>query len=113
MTDAWPMMGSAVASLDVPVVKATSGVIVLSRDDLTEMDFQPCIKCGRCVEACPMGLMPNRLSVMSEVGIWDEMKEAHLFDCVECGCCSFVCPSNRPLVQQIRLAKYELKKVKA
>ncbi len=108
-----PMMGSAVASLDVPVVKATSGVIVLSRDELTEMDFQPCIKCGRCVEACPMGLMPNRLSVMSEVGIWDEMKDAHLFDCVECGCCSFVCPSNRPLVQQLRLAKYELKKVKA
>ena len=107
-----PMMGATVASLDVPVVKATSGVIALSRDELTEMDYQPCIKCGRCVEACPMGLMPNRLSVMSEILIWDEMKDEHVFDCVECGSCSFVCPSKRPLVQQIRLGKYELKKDK-
>ncbi len=105
-----PMMGVAVTSLDIPVVKATSGVIALSRDELTEMDYQPCIKCARCVEVCPMGLMPNRLSVMSEIQVWDEMKGEHLFDCVECGSCSFVCPSNRPLVQQIRLGKYELKK---
>ncbi len=108
-----PMMGVAVATLDAPVVKATSGVIALTRDELTEMAYRACIKCARCIEVCPMGLMPNRLSVMSEVQIWDEMKDEHLFDCVECGCCAYVCPANRPLVQQIRLGKYELKKNKA
>ncbi len=108
-----PMMGVAISSLDVPVVKATSGVIVLTLDEIGNADSEPCIKCARCVEACPMGLMPNRLSVMAEVGLLDELTDEHLFDCVECGSCSFICPANRPLVQQIRLGKYEIKKDKS
>jgi electron transport complex protein RnfC len=107
-----PMMGVALSSLDVPVVKATSGIIALSEEEASGPDAKACIKCGRCVEACPMGLMPSRLSVMTEIGIWDEMKNEHVFDCVECGSCTFVCPAARPIVQHIRLAKYELKKDK-
>ncbi len=103
-----PMMGVAVADLQAPVVKATSGVIALTESEVSGSEYQPCIKCGRCVEACPMTLMPNRLSALAEVSIWDEMEDESIFDCVECGSCSFVCPSKRPLVHHIRLGKYEL-----
>lgn len=105
-----PMMGTALSGLDVPVVKASSGVIALTAEEAERAAEEPCIKCGRCVEACPMGLMPNRLSVMAQVGIWGEMKDEHVFDCVECGCCSFICPANRRIVTHIRLGKYELKR---
>lgn len=101
-----PMMGVALSSLEAPVIKATSGILALSAAETELAETQPCIKCARCVEACPMGLMPNRLGAMVEAGIWDELSDESLFDCIECGSCVFVCPSNRPLVQNIRLGKY-------
>ncbi len=105
-----PMMGFALYSLDVPVTKGTSGVVVMTEDETAHVEkFDPCIRCGRCIEACPMGLMPSMLSVLSERGFYEDSKEYNLFDCFECGSCTYVCPSRRPIVQQIRLSKSQTK----
>ena len=101
-----PMMGFAMSSLDVPVTKGTSGILVLQEEGVAHAeDYGPCIRCGRCIDICPMGLMPSMLSVLSERGFYEEAKEYNLFDCFECGSCTFVCPSKRPIVQFVRLAK--------
>ncbi|MEW6068387.1 MAG: electron transport complex subunit RsxC [Nitrospirota bacterium] len=105
-----PMMGFAISSLNVPVTKGTSGIVAMTEKELVHAeDFGPCIRCGRCIEACPMGLMPSMLSIYSEKGFYEGAKEYNLFDCFECGSCAFVCPSKRPIVQFIRLAKSMVK----
>jgi electron transport complex protein RnfC len=101
-----PMMGFAQYSLDVPVTKGTSGVLVLSKEEYVSSErYGPCIRCGRCIDACPMGLMPSMLSVLAEKEFFEETKDYNLLDCFECGTCTYVCPSKRPIVQHIRLAK--------
>jgi electron transport complex protein RnfC len=100
-----PMMGFALGSLEVPVTKGTSGILVLPEEVAHIEDYKPCIRCGRCVEACPMGLTPSMLSILSEAGQYEETKEYNVFDCFECGSCTYVCPSKRPIVQFVRLAK--------
>jgi len=105
-----PMMGFALSSLDVAVTKGTSGILVMPEDIVAHgEEFGPCIRCGRCIDICPMGLMPSMLSVLSERGFYEEAKEYNLFDCFECGSCAFVCPSKRPIVQFVRLAKSMVK----
>ncbi|MDO9288006.1 MAG: electron transport complex subunit RsxC [Thermodesulfovibrionales bacterium] len=101
-----PMMGFAMSSLDVPVTKGTSGILVIPEDGVSHVEeFGPCIRCGRCIDICAMGLIPSMLSILSEKGFYEEAKEYNLFDCFECGSCAFVCPSKRPIVQLVRLAK--------
>jgi len=101
-----PMMGFAQWSLDVPVVKGTSGILVFTEDEyVSSEEYFACIRCGSCIDVCPMGLNPSMLSILSEKGRYEEAKEYNLFDCFECGSCAYVCPSSRPIVQFIRLAK--------
>ncbi len=105
-----PMMGFAQWTLEVPVVKGTSGILALTEDEYEPSEeYFPCIRCGSCIEVCPMGLNPSMLSILSEKGHYEETKEYNLFDCFECGSCAFVCPSRRPMVQFMRLAKSQVK----
>jgi len=108
-----PMMGTAVANLDAPVLKGTTGVIALAREEIRDQGSLPCIHCGRCLEACPVFLDPSHLGSLARVGRYDEMAEAHLADCMLCGSCTFVCPSNIPLAQLFQLSKMALRKRQA
>ena len=108
-----PMMGQSQASLDVPVLKATGGILVLSRDECKRQDILPCIRCGKCIDACPVFLNPQLLGALARVDRYEEMVGANLNDCMLCGCCSFVCPSNIPLSQLFAMAKMQLKRLKA
>jgi electron transport complex protein RnfC len=103
-----PMMGRPIASLDVPVLKGCSGVLVFTEAETARRKEYPCIRCGRCLEACPYFLNPSRFARLSRARRFDEMKALNVFDCVECGCCTFACPSNIPIVQLIRTAKDDL-----
>ena len=107
-----PMMGVAQYNLEVPVVKGTSGILIIPQDDVQTGDIRPCIRCSSCIEVCPIGLLPNMISVCAERGSFGESERYHPFDCIECGCCSYVCPSYRPLVQMIRFAKTEVRALK-
>lgn len=102
-----PMTGMALGSLDVPITKGSSGIVALPRGVAAPAisDDQPCIRCGRCPDSCPMGLEPYILATFSGKRMWDAAAERHVIDCIECGVCSYVCPTNRPLLQLIRVGK--------
>ena len=102
-----PMMGRAVTSLQATVTKGSSGFLVLR--EARKPQAQACIRCSRCVSACPMGLEPYLLSVYGKQHMADEAEAAYVTDCIECGSCSYICPSHRPLLDYIRLAKGEVK----
>jgi electron transport complex protein RnfC len=108
-----PMMGVAQSSLDVPIVKGTTGVVVLTRMDINPADSYPCMRCARCVDACPVFLNPAMLADNERVGRYEEMEKMHLFDCMLCGSCSYVCPSKIPLAQMFQASKTALRKRKA
>jgi electron transport complex protein RnfC len=108
-----PMMGVAQSSLDVPIVKGTTGVIVLTTVDVNPADSFPCIRCGRCLDACPVFLNPSALADYARKGRYEDMEEMHLMDCMLCGSCSYVCPSKIPLAQLFQASKTQLRKKKA
>ena len=99
-----PMMGQAQKNLDVPVIKGTSGVLVFTHA-IPVIEEQPCIRCGRCLEACAMFLNPSRLALMVRADDVDGLKQYHMPDCFECAACSYACPSSIPLVQLMRVGK--------
>ncbi|MDP2689955.1 MAG: electron transport complex subunit RsxC [Deltaproteobacteria bacterium] len=100
-----PMMGIAQTTLAVPVIKGTSGITVIFSGSIKPSSYEACIRCARCVEACPMGLMPYRLGDYGKARRVPEFNEWDGISCIECGCCSYVCPSKRPLLQWIRIGK--------
>ena len=100
-----PMMGPTAANLNLPVMKGMSGVTLLERAQTKAHRTLPCIRCGRCVDICPSGLMPALLARLSQRRRAEEAASAHVLACVECGSCSYVCPSQIPLVQHIRTGK--------
>jgi H+/Na+-translocating ferredoxin:NAD+ oxidoreductase subunit C len=100
-----PMMGAVQKSLDVPVVKGTSGILILTDNEVRDLEEYNCIRCGKCVDACPIFLNPSMMGMLAKKGLWDEMLDYNVMDCFECASCSFVCPSAIPLVQSFRVAK--------
>lgn len=107
-----PMMGYAISSLDVPITKTTSGVLFLTKEEVDTKGYSSCIRCGFCLNACPMGLEPNNIGIYVEAGRGAECEQFGINDCFECGSCAFVCPAKRPLVQFIRLARLKISEAK-
>jgi H+/Na+-translocating ferredoxin:NAD+ oxidoreductase subunit C len=105
-----PMMGRALPRVDVPVIKGMNGLVMLTGRGTQEAGFGPCISCGRCLEACPLGLEPDQVSLRVEAGRPVDTEPYGALDCYECGCCSFVCPAERPLVQFMQVAKAALRR---
>ncbi len=103
-----PMMGFAFANLDAPITKGTSGVTVLTAKDVRKAEETACIRCGRCVDACPMGLVPTKIALASRAQDVDLTQRYHIMGCFECGCCTFTCPASIPLVQLIRTGKAQV-----
>ncbi len=105
-----PMMGFAVSSLDIPVTKTTSAILFLSEDEVDTKPHSQCIRCGWCLDACPMGLEPKEIGIYVEANRAQDTEPFGVFDCFECGSCAYVCPAKRPLVQFVRLAKMKAKR---
>jgi electron transport complex protein RnfC len=103
-----PMMGFAQFTDTVPVIKATTGIIVLGKKEAQAKEEDYCIRCGACIRECPLGLMPCLINMAVEKGFWEQAQEYGVLDCMECGLCSYVCPGSRRIVQSIRKAKLEL-----
>lgn len=103
-----PMTGPAQYRLDLPVMKGTSGILVQTRAEVEKPDYGPCIRCGKCVDACPYNALPNYLGLYAEHDQLAETEKLGIFDCRECGSCTYVCPSGRPLLQLIKNAKSKI-----
>ncbi len=103
-----PMMGQAQFRLDVPIIKGSSAILCLTEKEAELPEEGPCIRCGRCVEHCPMGLMPLYISQFSRMEDYESCEKYNITACIECGCCSFECPAKRHLVQDIRRGKQEV-----
>jgi electron transport complex protein RnfC len=106
-----PMMGAAHYNTDVVVNKGMSGILALT--DVIDEPYRDCIRCGRCVDGCPMGLVPSELSILAETGRYLDTKDKDVLDCIECGVCTYVCPARRPIVQWLKVCKSELAKARA
>ena len=103
-----PMMGFAQKSLDVTLMKNASGILLLDKEEVVQFTSEACIRCGKCVDVCPMNLLPGTLSAAAENEAWEIADDYYVMDCMECGCCAYVCPAHRPLVQHFKRAKAEI-----
>lgn len=100
-----PMMGKTLMNLDVPVCKGSSGLLILNEKESRRAEIQPCIRCAKCVSACPMGLEPYLLATASSLRNWELAEANDITSCIECGSCQFTCPSARPMLDNIRMGK--------
>ena len=100
-----PMMGKALVNTDVPTAKGSSGILIMNEKEAKRGEVQPCIRCAKCVGACPMGLEPYLLATVSAHGDFERVEKEDIMSCIECGSCQFTCPSNRPMLDYIRLGK--------
>lgn len=105
-----PMMGFAIPELNIPVTKGTSGITCLTKADIKKSDETNCVRCGRCVDVCPLNLVPTKMALAARSENWDLAKKYHIQACMECGCCAYTCPASLPLVQLIRMGKVEIMK---
>ncbi|NCD33251.1 MAG: electron transport complex subunit RsxC [Spartobacteria bacterium] len=105
-----PMMGFTVGNLKTPVTKGTSGITVMTLDDVHEEETTHCVRCGRCVDVCPLNLIPTKMALAAKNKDWELAKKYHIGACMECGCCAYSCPANIPLVQLIRMGKVQMLK---
>jgi electron transport complex protein RnfC len=108
-----PMMGPAAVHLDVPILKGTSGITVMTESEVIAADETACIRCSRCVDYCPLKLVPTRIAHAVKARDIDMALEYDLMACIECGSCSYVCPAQIPLLQYLRSGKLMAKKVKS
>ena len=107
------MMGKAVVNLEAPTVKGNSSVLVIDEDEAVRHAETPCIRCGKCISACPMGLEPYLFSGLVKNGRFEQAKEHNILDCIECGSCHFTCPAYKPLLDEIRLGKNRVRAMMA
>ena len=105
-----PMMGRALSNIDAPVTKGTSGVLLMPTEESLREKEGECIRCAKCVDACPMGLEPYILNILTQKHDYDELERHWIADCIECGCCTFSCPSYLPLLDWVRIGKAEVMK---
>ncbi|MHB9028339.1 MAG: electron transport complex subunit RsxC [Candidatus Latescibacterota bacterium] len=108
-----PMMGIAQFTDEIPVIKGTSCILVLEDDAAGAEEELPCISCARCVDVCPMNLLPTTIASYVEFERWDDLKEYGALDCIECGCCTYICPSRRRIVERIKFGKAKLGELRA
>lgn len=106
-----PMMGKALITTDVPVCKGTNSVTILTENDARRKKVQPCIRCAKCVNVCPMGLEPYLIATASNMKDWERCEREDIPSCIECGSCQFTCPSHRPLLDNIRNGKQTVMKI--
>jgi electron transport complex protein RnfC len=100
-----PMMGKSLNNFNVPVVKGTSGIILVPEDDAIRADIKPCIRCAKCSSVCSFSQEPYLLATLAEKGLWERAEREGITQCMECGSCSYICPANRPILDYIRLGK--------
>ena len=103
-----PMMGKAIMDTSAPTVKTTSSILVMNEKEAKRGKQTNCIRCGKCVSACPMGLEPLLLATLCDQKRWEDAEKECVMDCIECGCCLFTCPANRPLLDLIRVGKNQV-----
>lgn len=103
-----PMMGKALNGIDIPVVKGTSGVLLFKENEAKRIEPTNCIRCGKCITVCPMGLEPVLIAQYSEAEMYENVEAESALDCIECGSCQYTCPAARPLLDYIRLGKFRV-----
>lgn len=100
-----PMMGKAISDLSAPTVKTTSALLLMSKKESSRKEETNCLRCGKCVKVCPMGLEPIKIAQLAENRLWEDTEKAYAMDCIECGSCHFTCPAGRPLLDLMRVSK--------